>query len=283
MFHSYTCDGVTVFASSLLSHVPHGFSTRIGGVSEGDALGSANMGFSKSTGVCKEPDENVRENRRRFCRAAGLPVIGENIIISASEQIHSGTVFGVSASDADGIYLGDGFFTSDPCVSVGVKTADCVPVLLATKDGRAVAAVHAGWRGTASGIAATAVGCLCSIGYSPSDIVAATGPAVLGCEYKVGDDFAELLHAKMTESEAVCVRKNADELSKKRLIAKDGGLYCDLPLLNRDILLLAGLLPDSVDVCGISTYQNGEFFYSHRRQGTKRGVMISAIAPKNAE
>ncbi len=280
MFQKITCGGVTYIASSLLSHVPHGFSTRLGGVSLGDALGSMNMGFGKATSAVREADENVRENRRRFCRAASLPEAGKNVIVSAAEQIHSGTVFEVTHADADTDYIGDGFYTCDPTVSVGVKTADCVPILLATRDGRAVAAVHAGWRGTASGIAAVAVGGFCKLGYAPSEIVAATGPAVLGGEYRVGTDFPELLYALMEKSESESVRLHARELSRAFVMYRDGEPYCDLPELNRAILLGVGLDEDAIDVCGLSTYQSPELFYSHRRQGVNRGVMISGIAPR---
>ncbi len=274
MIYSYEKNGVRVYASSLLSHVPHGFSTRVGGVSVGVALGSSNMGFGKEDFLA------VRENRRRFAAAAGLPVTGEDIIISATEQIHSGTVFSVTSSDAEALFRGDGFVTTDPCASIGVKTADCVPILFATRDGKAVAAVHAGWRGTASGIAAVAVERLCLLGYEPSDIVAATGPAVQGDEYRVGDNFAELLYELMSESESSAVRENARRLSEARLARRADGLYCDLPRLNFDILTLTGVMPESIDVCEVSTVKNAEHFYSHRRQGANRGVMLSAVAPK---
>lgn len=272
MFYTYTRDGVTVYASTLLCHVPHGFSTRVGGVSVGDALGAANMGFGK------EPAATVRENRRRFAAAASLPAIGDDVFISAAEQIHSDVIFRVTESDADAAFRGDGFVTDASGVAVAVKTADCVPVLLATKDGRCVAAVHAGWKGTASGIASLAVSELCSFGYSPSDILAATGPAVQVDEYRVSDDFADLLYGLMSSSRSDAVRTNAETLSKSHVHAYADGLHCDLPSLNRDILIASGVPTESIDICGLSTYENPSHFYSHRRQGTNRGVMISAIA-----
>lgn len=273
MFYAHTYRGVTVYKSTLLDFVPHGFSTRTGGVSSGDALGNANMGFGK------ESDAIVIENRRRFAEASGLPIAGERIFVSATEQIHSDIIFHVSASDASAELRGDGFFTNSVGTSVAVKTADCVPVLLSTRGGEAVAAVHAGWRGTALGIAALAVEALCSLGFSPSDIVAATGPAVQSAEYRVSDDFDARLFELMSESKAAPVAKNAESLSKKRVFLCDDGMHCDLPALNRDILIASGVCGDSIDVCAISTFANGELFYSHRRQGANRGVMISAIAP----
>lgn len=273
MFYAHTYRGVTVYKSTLLDIVPHGFSTRIGGISSGEALGDANMGFGK------ESDAIVVENRRRFAEASGLPTVGRYAFVSAAEQIHSDIIFHVSAADAATDFRGDGFFTNSVGTSVAVKTADCVPVLLSTRNGEAVAAVHAGWRGTALGIAALAVEKLCSLGFSPSDIVAATGPAVQLAEYKVSDDFDARLFELMSESKAEAVAKNADLLSKKQIFLCNDGVHCDLPALNRDILIASGVSGDSIDVCGISTFENGDLFYSHRRQGTNRGVMISAIAP----
>ncbi len=273
MFYAHTYCGVTVYKSMLLDHVPHGFSTRLGGVSSGDALGTANMGFGK------EPDEIVLENRRRFASAAGLPTLGREIFVSAAEQIHSDIIFCVTEADSSSELRGDGLYTDSVGVSVAVKTADCVPVLLATRGGEAVAAVHAGWRGTAMGIAALAVERLCSLGFSPSDIVAATGPAVQKAEYKVGDDFDALLFELMSKSRSKYVAQCARELSQRQIYEFADGKHCDLPALNRDILTAVGVKAENIDVCDISTFENGELFYSHRRQGTNRGVMLSAIAP----
>ncbi len=276
MFYTYVRDGVTVYASSLMDHVPHGFSTRTGGVSEGDALGASNMGFGK------EPDATVRENRRRFAAAAVLPSLGSDVFVSAAEQIHSDVIFRVTKQDADAAFRGDGFYTNESGVTVAVKTADCVPVLLATKDGHCVAAVHAGWRGTASGIASLAVSELCGFGYDPTDIVAATGPAVQVDEYKVGDNFEELLFGLMSSSRSAPVRENAKMLSKARLVIYADGIHCNLPALNRDILVASGVPSENIDVCPVSTYENPQLFYSHRRQGADRGVMASAIATRDS-
>lgn len=273
MFYTYTYGGVTIYKSTLLDHVPHGFSTRLGGISLGEPTGTMNMGFGK------EPDEIVLENRRRFASAAGLPTLGREIFVSAAEQIHSDIIFRATPADEGTSFRGDGFYTDSVGVSVAVKTADCVPVLLATRDGEAVAAVHAGWRGTAMGIAALAAKALCSLGFDMSEIVVATGPAVQKAEYKVGDDFDVLLFEIMSKSRSKSVAKCARELSRGQIYEFADGKHCDLPALNRDILTVAGVKAESIDVCGISTFENGELFYSHRRQGANRGVMLSAVAP----
>lgn len=276
MFYKHEKGGVTIYKSTLLK-VPHGFSTRLGGVSAEPHLSSLNLGFGMEDG-----EEAVRENRRRFALACGMhegDLITDSFT-SAKEQIHSDRIEYITLENREGEFFCDGFYTDAEGVAVAVRSADCVPILLATGDGSKVAAVHAGWRGTAAGIGALAVEALLSLGARADDIVAAVGPSVSPEAYRVGDDFSELLYEAMAVSESEAVRENASEISEGHLIPYPDGVHCDLWELNRHILILAGLRPENVDVSRISTYENGEEFYSHRRQGAKRGVMASLISPK---
>ena len=133
--------------------VPHGFTTRLGGVSSG-IFGSLNLGLYRGD----EP-ENVAKNREILAKAVGYDA--EKLVMS--HQTHSDIIRVVTAADAAGIdhYAypeSDALITNDPGTALWVFTADCTPILLHDPVTGAVGAVHAGWRGTANGIVAKAVG-----------------------------------------------------------------------------------------------------------------------------
>ena len=107
--------------------------------------------------------------------------------ISTLRQIHSCVVKDVSDLSGDRITEGDALFTDRRRMLIGIRTADCVPILLADRKSRVVAAVHAGWRGTAAGIVSAT---LEQMKTDPDDVVAAIGPSIGGCCYEVGPDVA---------------------------------------------------------------------------------------------
>lgn len=277
MFYKETVNGVDLYRSTLLSHIPHGFSTRIGGISALPELCSMNLGYTPF-----DDDETVRENRKRFAASVGIspPFAAKKHIVTMGKQIHSTKIEYINSSNADGEYECDGFYTDDIACAVAIKTADCVPILLASEDGSCVAAVHAGWRGSAGGIAALAIRSLCGLGAEAKNISVAIGPSISPENYRVGDDFGKLLRDAMINSPSEAVRGNAETLSEKFILRNTypDGAHCDLQSLNREILTLCGVREENIDVSGICTFRNEEF-YSHRRQGQKRGVMAALIAP----
>ncbi|ATB47340.1 multicopper polyphenol oxidase [Corallococcus macrosporus DSM 14697] len=150
--------------SSLLP-VPHGFTTRAGGCSEGP-YASLNLGFSVG-----DERARVEENHRRLAQAAGAPLEA----LSRVSQVHGDRVVEArSGEGAQGLRPtegeADGLWTRTPGSWVAVGTADCVPVLLVDPEGRGVAAVHSGWRGTDADISARAV-----------EALVARGPGRSGC------------------------------------------------------------------------------------------------------
>ena len=155
--------------------VAHGFSTRLGGVSEG-IYATLNLGMNRG-----DAPDRVRENYRRFCAAIGADM--GNIVCAS--QVHGDTVRTVTAADL-GIGLdepepwqADGLVTDIPGVTLAVYSADCLPILLYDPVRRVVGAVHAGWRGTALGIAAKAVERMVDCyGCDRLDILAAVGPGI---------------------------------------------------------------------------------------------------------
>ncbi len=263
-------NGVVYFRSTLLP-CPHGFSTRIGGVSALSHTASLNLAFGRG-----DEDETVLKNLSLFAEAVGV----EAQKVISVPQIHSADVREMSADQAGlGYYKSsnasfDGYVTEVKGLPVGVKTADCTPVLLAhVKDGeaRAVAAVHAGWRGTLYEIAVRAVELLLEKGAEPSEIFAAIGPSIHGCCYEVGEDlYGEFLGRY---GEELC-RRFIPESGKN-----DGKYFAQIDRINLYQLQKAGLPRENIDLCELCTACHPELFYSHRKNRGIRGTLLSIITP----
>ena len=158
----------------------HGFTTRRGGVSRvyaGDGPAELNLGFTPED----DPDA-VRQNRRQAVTA----VAGEQAELATVRQVHGTSVLAVTTGGLAG--EADGLVTGSPGVVLGVMTADCVPILLADVRRQLVGALHAGWRGTAAGIAGVGVARMLEMGAHGEDLVAAIGPSIGPCCYQVGDE-----------------------------------------------------------------------------------------------
>jgi YfiH family protein len=167
-----------------------------------------------------------------------------------------------AAPDADAVV------TSTPGQAVAIVAADCVPILIADAATGAVAAVHAGWRGTAANVAAAAVGSLARhAGATPATLVAAIGPSIGPCCYTVG---AELVSAFLTAGHA---RATID-----RWFSEGGGrLVLDLWQANRELLERAGLTPENVHVARLCTQTHRDVFESFRADGDAAGRMAAVI------
>ena len=230
--------------------VRHGFTLRSGGVSEGKRS-------SLDLGPSGEVEPDVRENRQRLARAAGLPV--ERLVLA--EQVHGGTV--VRARPGQ-LPEADALWTDAPDAWIGIRTADCVPILLCSEEGARVAAVHSGWRGTFARIAAAAVDVLDREGASPPTLRAAIGPAIGACCYEVGEDLADRFATAFGEE---VVRRDGP---RPRL---------DLRRAVRHTLLQAGLTDGAIeDVPGCNACEP-ERFFSHRRDRGGTGRHLAFIAP----
>lgn len=260
-------NGVVYYRSEIIPCI-HGFSTRIGGISKLPHTKSLNLGVDRGDGK-----ETVIKNLGLFSDALGIYA---DSIISVS-QIHSSNIRVVDAKNrGEGFYTDelepcDGYVTESTDISLGVRTADCVPILFYApkREGfnGAVAAVHAGWRGTALGIAEKAVQQLCIMGADPSEIKAAIGPSIGNCCYCVKEDFyksfSEMAGRSLTEKFVVTA-------GKKLWVA-------DLKGANKTILLNSGILAENIDVCELCTCCNNEEFFSHRFSKGNRGTMLSVI------
>ncbi|MBI3890851.1 MAG: peptidoglycan editing factor PgeF [Candidatus Wallbacteria bacterium] len=257
-------DGVTYLTSELMSRVPgvkHAFSTRVGGVSP-KPHDTLNLGF-----YSQDWNDNVTLNWDRFLAAAGVQWHG----VWYQNQCHGTTVR--EAPEVSGYAVlgqGDALWTHEPGVGLSIITADCVPVLLASRDGRVVGAVHAGWRGMVAGVVeATFADLARGCGVKPSDLVAAAGPHIGDCCFEVRDDVAGPFRKRFGEQ----VVRRAGERTTVSLAA-----------VLSNILEGAGIPSESIDIAPECTACNPELFFSYRReQGRERGRLASVIgkdAPK---
>ena len=267
MFHK---NGI-LFQSDLLSSdgIVHGFSTREGGVSR--LPHTASMNAAEGHG---DPAETVRENVGILARTLTGGMLTESAVVCAP-QIHSAKIRYVTKEDAGfGVTLpagvpGDGFFTDAPGILLLVRVADCVPILFTARraDGSPlVAAVHAGWRGTAAGIAAEAVHLLTGAGAAPDSIRAAVGQCIHDCCFEVQADFVK----------SVADARDAD-FAARHILSRDGRLYADLVGMNTELLRQAGLTEAQIDVSPHCTACNPALFHSHRAAKGLRGAMAAVI------
>ena len=257
-----------MFEKSKLLRSPHAFATRVGGVSRLEHTKSLNLAFRRG-----DESEIVLENLKIFAGEAGFKP--ENVV--SYPQIHSDRIFKVDRANAgegyfktDSIPEGDGYITNERGIVLGIKTADCTPILFeAEKDGEivAVGAVHAGWRGTVAKIAPKCVQMLCEeFDVKPESIRAAIGPCIHKCCYEVGGDFPCAVSGALGE-----------EIAEK-FITNDGDrLVCDLVGLNFHLLLDCGVLPENIDVVDECTCCNPNKYFSHRYSKGHRGTMLNVI------
>ena len=170
----------------------------------------------------------------------------------------------------------DVLVSDDPEMAIAVRAADCVPILIADPTTRAVAAVHAGWRGTAAGAATAAVDALArEFGARPSDLVAAIGPSIGPCCYEVGselvDAFAAAGHARHL------VDRWFPAPPPGRSAYGRGKLHLDTWGANRDQLILAGVEEQNIYTCGLCTADNLNLFPSYRAEKDRAGRLAAVI------
>lgn len=241
----------------------HGFSTRLGGVSEG-YLSSLNLGFHRG-----DAPENIRENYRRF-RAATATDVGR---IVTTNQVHGDLVRPVTGADAKNDLLdecfveADGLVTDEPGLTLTVFSADCVPILLHDPVRGVVAAVHAGWRGTAAVIAGRAVEVMAGrYGCRPGDIRAAIGPAIGGCCFETDGDVPEAMERSLGALAGPFIED-----------VGQGRYRVELKGINREILVSAGLSRELIDVSPDCTCCLHERYWSHRYTKGERGSQAAVI------
>ncbi|GEN62179.1 peptidoglycan editing factor PgeF [Acetobacter oeni] len=175
-------DRDAVVRGAELSFVRHGFFTRIGGVSEGPY---ASLNCSMRSG---DDPAALTENRRRVAATFGL----EADHLLGVTQVHGPQVVTVTEPWRPGeVASADAMVTARDDVALGIITADCGPVLFASRDGRVVGAAHAGWRGAVGGVLEATLAAMAELGAGPEDVVAVVGPCIARAGYEVGDDMKD--------------------------------------------------------------------------------------------
>lgn len=250
------------YEASPLLNTPHGFSTRIGGVSTG-IFESLNLGHRRGD----EPS-NVRENYRRFCAATGTD--GNSIVMT--NQVHGNVVKVVARADVKPDLLAacpfeaDGLATNVPGVTLCIFSADCIPILLFDPVKRAVAAAHAGWRGTAAAIAAVAVETMVrEFGSDRLDLRAAIGPGIGKCCFETDGDVPAAMASAL------------DGLAEPFMTRTGEKWQVDLKAINAAILERSGLPREHIDVSQDCTCCQHGRFWSHRYTKGERGSQAAVI------
>ena len=248
-------------ASPLLGGVRHGFSTRRGGVSPApwDTL---NLGPGRG-----DAPENVEENYRRFFAALDM----DSAYPVLSRQVHRDDVRLCTAADAgkglirDRDYDADALITAEKGLPLVVFSADCGTILLYDPVQEAIGAVHAGWRGVASGLAAKTVRRMQeAFGTEPGDLLVATGPSIGACCFETDDDVPEAM------------RRALGAAAEPYMVRRGEKWHIDLKGINALWLRQAGV--QRIDVCPDCTGCHPERWWSHRKMGDRRGAQAALIA-----
>lgn len=245
--------------------IKHGFTTRLGGVSGGEAYFSCNLGLN--TEDCRE---NVLKNYELSAKRIGFDV--KRLVLT--KQVHGDKIKAVTEENCRNTLFfekgrdeTDGLVTNAKNVPLGVFSADCTPVLLADVKKRAVGAVHSGWRGTVLEIAKKAVQSMVELyGSTPSDILAVIGPSIKQCHFEVKSDVYNLFAEKFPQNvlNRACLKKNES-------------VYINTDLINKESLISCGVLPENIYVSHRCTYCESNMFFSHRASGGKCGRQCAFI------
>jgi YfiH family protein len=290
-----TSRGVRILQVNALNKLPwlvHGFSTRPGGVSplvnrpavaQEKVEKVLNLGF-----VEWDTRENVLENRHCFQSALGAA----DFTLVPLKQVHSDVMHVFEAAPAEpcrGLpaQAGDASATDRPGLLLGVQTADCVPILLVDPKKRAVAAVHAGWRGTLQRIVMKAIGRMhMQFGTRPADLLAALGPAIGGCCYEVGTEVASAFVTQFPNAaEWFDELRTGDEPNPLQWLTMmppghqppPKNVFLDLRKANRAQLLDAGLREKNIFVSDLCTACRRDLLFSYRKEGAQSGRLMSVI------
>ena len=257
----------------------HAFTTRQGGVSA-PPTDSLDLSLVPSAhDDTDESSEKIAENARRLARSLGI--VPEEI--AAVRQVHGTHIIRVRRSGLSGglfspLAEADGMVTDEPGIALAIRTADCVPILIASKPDAAhspvIAALHAGWRGTIGLIAERAVRLIeRDFGIPPDSLTAAIGPAIGQCCYEVSSEL----------SERFCEAFGPQIISSAPT-SEGHQPHLDLKTANQIALMRAGLSPEDIYVCPLCTSCRSDLFFSHRRDAGQTGRQLSLIMiPRRAQ
>ena len=242
----------------------NGFSTRNGGVSDFPEASLNLAGFDEDSA------DNIYKNRRRF-----LAMFDGKFELATAWQVHGASVKTVSTDEdvANSEERFDALVSDRTGTLVGVKTADCVPILIGDPKTGSFAAVHSGWKGTAGKIVTRAVENLQKeYGADPVNMIAAIGPCASGKNYEVGQEVIDAFAPAFQAHERYFTP------------TRPGHSLVDLKLANRDLLISAGVNAANIYVAPFCTMERTDLFFSYRREKKlygKTGRLLSVIGRRN--
>ena len=247
--------------SSNILGVKNVFTTRWGGVSGGE-FASMNLGSNRGDNI-----EDVAQNYTMLCALFGA---GRDDAC-VTKQVHGNVVRRVTSEDRHKCvstvpYEADGIITGEKNLPLFCFTADCIPALIADYDGKAVAAVHCGWRSSTSDILGNAVRAMLEYGAKLENICVAMGPAIGRCCFECDDDVADAVFSYIGEND--CCEKRGEKY------------YIDLREANRIRLLQLGVPAENIDVSDECTVCLHDKYWSHRytsKRGLQRGNLAAGI------
>lgn len=206
----------------------------------------------------KKPDDN----RGKLAEILGIPPDG----LVFPRQTHTSCVAEIYGLPEEELQETDALVTNQPGICLCVQTADCVPILLFDPKQKAVAAIHAGWRGTVKKITAEAIQKMeISFQSKPENIMAAIGPSIGPEVYEVGEEVVDAVLETVPNAEKTLHRNSSEKF------------HLNLWEANRQILLNSGLTSDNIYIQGECTFQFNEKYYSARRNGIETGRLVSGI------
>ncbi len=205
-------------------------------------------------------DDDARTASARYALARRLGTMPERIV--SARQTHSCEVATIDTpAELDGV---DGIVCATPGITVGVHTADCVPIVMFAPEARVIAAVHSGWRGTVGRIAARAVDRMKDAGASPGDIHAAMGPCICTDCFEVGAEVAaEFVNAGLSH----CIACNYGEKP-----------HINLPEAVKSTLIAAGVRAENIKMPVGCSRCHPELYFSARCLGVSSGRTFTFIS-----
>jgi YfiH family protein len=273
----------------------HAFSTRLLGPER--LFGQFGRDEFSLAGLRQTHSADVLRVSRRADGALEYRSPGCPTILGSSPPVtsHLTRVCGPASRRADkgSMPAGDALLTDQPGILPSVRAADCMPILIADTRRRAIAAVHAGWRGALQRIVEKAVGEMRrAFDSDPADLVAAIGPSIRACCYEVGPEVVDAFRGRFRASEDFFQGRTADEAARVRALGslpflstrppgpdpEDApSVHLDLIAVARHELLTAGLRPSGIHIAPFCTACRTDLFYSFRKEGSPAGRMTAVI------
>lgn len=253
-----TVNNTTYFLfENLLSYnsINHFTSTRLGGISTGH-LSGLNLGYTVN-----DNPENVKHNLELLAYATTIP---QTAMVFPRQT--NGVNIGILKSVDDIFPDTDALITNVSGVCIGIRTADCVPVLLYDPVQKVIAAIHSGWKGTVEKIAKSTIERMIKeFGTQPQYLIAAIGPSIGPDVYEVGPDVIGYVKQAFTENNVLVPVKNSEKA------------FFNLWEANKQVLIESGIPSNQIEIAEMCTYSQPELFYSARRDKGKTGRLATGI------